>query len=131
MERKTSGILADSTELKKLISDHPDYPIAVVCSEDVNCGDYSWMYASDIRFSVGEILDCEQPVDDCRIYNDRDDFEEDLEEWLWDYMCDKLFCDGPYDDGEPSEEEFQKKLKEEIAKYDPYWKDCIIIYADN
>ena len=55
--RKVKRILADTTELKKLIKEHPSYPIA--------------------------------------------------------------------------EEEYQKRLSEEIKKYEPYWKDCIFIYADN
>lgn len=117
--RKVSGILADTTELKKLIMEHPSYPIAVLCGENTNSGDYSWMYASDIQFKAGEILDCKQDVNDCIVFNDRDDFEEELEEKLWEEL-------------EPiAEEEFQKRLSEEIKKYEPYWKDCIFIYADN
>lgn len=119
--RKTSGVLADTTELKNLIAEHPDYPIAVMCGEECNCGDYSWMFASDIRFDVGEILNCEQPVDDCQIFTDRDYFEERLEEWLWDEL----------NQPDVEEIEFQKKLAEEKAKYEPHWKDCIFIYADN
>lgn len=121
--RKTSGVVADTTELRKLIAEHPDYPICVLASEDANSGDYSWMYCSDIRFELGEILDCDQPVNDEIIFNDRDDFEERLEEWLWDYLCS--------DDVTYTEEQFQKYLAKEKAKYEPYWKDCIFIYADN
>lgn len=119
--RKTSGILVDTTELKKFIAEHPDYPICVLASEDANSGDHGWMYCSDITFEVGEILDCDQPVDDCVIFDDRDDFEERLEEWLWDEL----------EQPDLEEPEFQKKLAEEKAKYEPYWKDCIFIYADN
>lgn len=121
--RKRSGFLADTAELKKLIAEHPDYPICVLASEDANTGDYGWTVCSKIIFSVGEILDCEQPVDDCRMFDDRDDFEEKLEEWLWDEFSS--------DYSEYTEEEFQKALKEEKSKYEPYWKDCIFIYADN
>lgn len=128
--RKTSGILADTTELKKMIAEHPDYPICVLAGEDANCGDYSWMYCSDIKFYVGEILDCEQPVNDEIIFSDRDDFEERLEEWLWDEMCDEM-AEDKFDDSEPSEADFKKRLADEKAKYEPYWKDCIVIRADN
>ena len=79
--RKASGILADTTELRKMIMKHPDYPIAVVVGEEANSGDYSWMYASDITFSLGEILDTEQPVNNEMIFNDKDDFYEKLEEY--------------------------------------------------
>lgn len=119
--RRTSGILADTTELKKLIAEHPDYPICVLAGEETNCGEYAWMYCSDIRFEVGEILDCEQPVNDQIVFNDREDFEERLEEWLWDEL----------DQPDVEEPEFQKQLAEEKAKYEPYWKDCIFIFADN
>lgn len=117
---KVSGVLtADTTNLKKFIMEHPDCPIAVLCSEEVGCSDYAWTYASDIQFEFGEILDCKQDIDDRKIYSDRDEFEEELEEKLWDEL-------------EPiAEEEFQKRLSEEIKKYEPYWKDCIFIYADN
>ena len=66
-------------ELKQLISEHPDYPIVVLCSYDV-CGDDDscWWYAPEIWFSIGEILDCEQDINDEKVYTDKDDFEEDV-----------------------------------------------------
>lgn len=82
--RKVSGILADTTELKKLIMEHPSYPIAVLCGENTNSGDYSWMYASDIQFKAGEILDCKQDVNDCMVFNDRVycyGLYEDMSDW--------------------------------------------------
>lgn len=130
--RKISGILANTTELKKLILEHPGYPIAVLCSENANCGDYVWMYASDIRFGVGTLLDCVQPVDDCCVFNDKDFFYEKLKEWLFEHMCYELNRDIMHsDDKKPTEEEFKKRFEEEKAKYEQYWKDCIFIYADN
>lgn len=30
---------------------------------------------------------------------------------------------------EIADEELQKRLAEELKKYEPYWKDCILIYA--
>lgn len=124
--RKASGILADTTELRKMILEHPNYPIAVVVGEEANSGDYSWMCASDITFSTGLILDADQPVNKELIFHDKDDFYEKLEEWLWD----KLHEDLPYG-VQMDEGEFQKALQAEKDKYEPYWKDCIIIYADN
>ena len=80
---------------------------------------------SDVRFGVGEILDCDQPVNDEIIFSDRDDFEERLEERLWDEL-------GQPDIEEPEiQKKFQKRLAEEKAKYEPHWKRCIVIYADN
>lgn len=108
-------------ELKQLISEHPDYPIVVLCSYEV-CGDdsYNWWYAPDLRFSIGEILDCEQDVNDERVYTDRDEFEEDL--------ADILVDSGDYD--ETTDEEFDAIVKAELAKYEPYWKKVIQIRAD-
>ncbi|MCI6468156.1 MAG: hypothetical protein MSA90_22165 [Faecalicatena sp.] len=127
-----SGILADTTELKKLILEHPDYPLCVLGSDDLNIGDYGWMYATKITFELGEILDCSQDVDcDCT-FNDREEFYEKLEDWLYERLNEEFSMDGEYlGDNIMSEEEFQTKLAEEKAKYEPHWKKCIIIYADN
>lgn len=119
--RKVSGILADTTELQKLILENPSLPIAVLCGENSNSGDYSWIYASDIRFELGEILDCEQPVNDEIVYSDRQMFNEQLEECLWEEQ----------EGGSVTEEEFQKIFEKEKARYEPHWIKCILIYADN
>lgn len=127
--RKVSGIWADTTELRQMILEHPDYPICVIVSEEANNGDYYWMYATDITFSVGEILDKQQPFKEEMIYHDRDSFEEDLEEWLWDDLHARLADEG--NDAEMDEDTFQSVLKRELEQYEPYWKNCIIIRADN
>ena len=108
-------------ELKQLINEYPDYPIVVLCNYEV-CGDdsYNWWYAPDLRFSIGEILDCEQDINDERVYTDRDEFEEDLADILGD--------SGDYD--ETTDEEFDAIVKAELAKYEPYWKKVIQIMAD-
>lgn len=108
-------------ELKKLIAEHPDYPIVVLCSYEV-CGDddYYWWYAPQIRFCIGEILDCEQDVNDEKVYTDRDDFEEDL--------VDMLGYNEDY--AEATDEEFDAIVKAELAKYEPYWRKVIQIKAD-
>lgn len=108
-------------ELKKLIAEHPDYPIVVVVGSEVvaDC-DYGWWYAPYLSFSIGEILDCEQDVNDEKVYVDRDDFEEDLADILGD--------SGDYD--ETTDEEFDKIVQEELKKYEPYWKKVIEIRAD-
>ncbi len=127
--RKVSGILADTTELKRLILEHPDYPIVVLVSEEANNGDYSWMYASDITFTVGEILDKQQPFNQELIYSDRDSFEEDFEEWLWEDLHKRMEEEGS--NCELDEEAFQLILKRELQQYEPHWKNCIIVRADN
>lgn len=122
------NLAKQTDELKKLITEHPDYPIVVLAGEEANGGDYSWMYCSDISFGVSEILDCETPYDNEYVCCDREEFDERLEDWLWDEM---RYEDGAGDGVGPSEEEFQAKLKEEKEKYEPYWKKVIVIYASN
>ena len=108
-------------ELKQLISEHPDYPIVVMCNSDVVADDvYGWWYAPILSFSIGELLDCEQDIDSEKTYIDRDEFEEDL--------ADRLYDSGDYD--EATDEEFDAIVKAELAKYEPYWKKVIQIMAD-
>ena len=117
-------IAKKTDELKRLISEHPDYPIVVMAGEDANNGAYYWMYCEDISFKVGEVLTVEVPWNEEIILSDREQFEEELEEWLYDYLV--------YEQNqEITEEEFQVKLKEEIAKYEPYWTWVIQICATN
>lgn len=112
---------AQTDELKKLIAEHPDLPIVVIVNAEVVADDdYNWWYAPDISFSLGEILDCEQDVNDEKVYVDRDDFEEDL----WDIMCDLEEFENATD------EEFNQAVKERLADYEPYWKQVIQIRAD-
>ena len=112
---------AQTDELKKLIAEHPDLPIVVLVGSEVVAGDdYAWWYAPDISFSFGEILDCEQDVNDEKIYTDRDDFEEDLR----DILCDLEEFE------EATDEEFDQAVKEQLADYEPYWKKVIQIRAD-
>ncbi len=108
-------------ELKKLIAEHPDYPIVVlVANEVVADDDWGWWYAPSIRFGIGEILDCGQTINDEKVYTDRDDFEEDVQD---------LIADDD-ESSELSDEEFDKKVQEIIKEYEPYWKNVICIYAD-
>lgn len=111
-------------ELKELIAAHPDYPIVVLAGEEANSGDYSWVYCMDVGFSVGEVLDCVCPYNDEEICADRDEFEEKMEELVYDEMR----CDSGK---EPTEEEFQQRFKEELERYEPYWRKVIEIWATN
>ena len=118
---KPLNIAAQTDELKKLIAEYPDLPIVVLTNTDVVAGDdYGWWYASEISFSLGELLDCEQNVNDEKVYVDRDDFEEDLR----DIMCDLEEFENATD------EEFDQAVKEQLADYEPYWKQVIQIRAD-
>ena len=108
-------------ELKKLIIEHPDYPIVViVANEVVGWEDYGWWYAPCISFSIGEILDCEQDINDEKTYTDRDDFEEDVQ------YC--VECDDAFENA--TDEEFDAEVERIIAEFEPYWKNVIQIRAD-
>lgn len=112
---------AQTDELKKLIAEYPDLPIVVIVNAEVVADDdYNWWYAPDISFGLGEILDCEQDVNDMKVYTDRDDFEEDLQNIL----CDLEEFENA------TNEEFNQAVKEQLADYEPYWKKVIQIRAD-
>lgn len=119
--RPLNMFMKQTDELKKLIAEHPDYPIVVMVANEVVADDfYGWWYAPSLSFSIGEILDCEQDVNDEKVYVDRDDFEEDLADILGD--------SGDYD--ETTDKEFDMIVQEELKKYEPYWKKVIQIRAD-
>ena len=83
-ECKPTGLLHATDELRQLIIDHPDLPLLIFAGEDANDGgDFFYMSCSYANAYVGEYLDCAQTVNDCRCYTDRDDFEEDLSEILY------------------------------------------------
>lgn len=121
MYKSLNMFTKQTDELKQLISEHPDYPIVVLCNYEV-CGDdsYNWWYAPEIRFSIGEILDCEQNINEDRMYTDRNEFEEDL--------TNKLVDSGDYDT--VTDEVFDAIVKARLARYEPYWKKAIQIKAD-
>lgn len=118
--RPLDMFLKQTDELKELIAKYPNYPIVVIVDSEVVADyDYGWWYAPEIRFGIGEILDCEQDVDDEKTYIDRDELEEDIRDKLsWDEIYDKL-----------SDEEFDKVVEKELNKYEPYWKKVIQIRA--
>ena len=113
----TYSLTKSTDELKKLITEHPDYPICVLAGEEASGSDYCWMYCSDIRFEVGEILDTDYYDYNDEIIVDRDRLEEIIEDRLYDEYTD--------------EEELNNAIKEKIAELEPYWKKVICIYANN
>lgn len=124
----TGELLHNTDKLKELILQYPDYPIAVLAGQDANIDDcWGWMFCSSVTYSVGEILDCNHPIenpywDTKRVYTDRDDFEEDYADWFA-YNCDEEDWVGT--DG------FEDYVTEQVKQYDKYWKPCILIYVDN
>lgn len=117
----TLNLTKSSDELKRLIAENPDLPIVVLVGQDAVSDDYGYTYCSDIHFSIEEILDCTLPFGDDYVYNDRDDFEDALSDYL-------AGCEE-YEN--LSDEEFQTLLTKELSKYEPYWKKVIAIKGDN
>lgn len=115
-EKKT--LVNDATELRKMIIENPDLPIMVFAGSNTHCDDYIYTACSDVKTEIGEVLDCEQKVNEEKIYCDRMDFEDDLRSRLEDEF------DGP-------NEEFDAYVEKESKKYDQHWKKAIIVYADN
>lgn len=114
-------ITAQTDELKRLIAEYPDYPIVVMCNGEVCADDeYRWWYAPSLSFDIGEILDCEQDIRGDRVYSDRDEFREDIE--------DTLASLSEYE--KLTDKEFDAVVDEKLAEYDPYWKKVIEIRAD-
>lgn len=124
MMKVLENLKGNSEKLKQLIAEHPDYPIIVMASDDVNNGDYQWALAGNVTFSVAEILNAYQDVDEERIYTDRDEFVVELSEHIYDIMTAEL------DDAEPSEEAVDERIAAELKRYEPYWEKVIMIEAD-
>lgn len=112
-------------ELKKLIAEHPDYPITVLAGESANSGDYGWMYCTSVGVGIEEILDCNTDYwKSDYVCTDRDDFEDTACDKIWDDLQDEL-------GREPTDEEQEAEWQKVKAAHEPYWKKCIAIHADN
>ena len=119
------NLTTNTDKLKELINANPDLPIVVLAGEDAVIDGYcGYTYCSDIKFYIDEILNCEVPYMEA-VETDRINFEEQIEEWLWDNMG------GNDKDSKLSEELFEETLKEVKEEYEPYWKKVIVIVADN
>ena len=116
-------LLHSTDMLRKLILDHPDWPLLVQVDGDSHDDQFMSTVCTNVTAEEGEILDLQpSPFGSYdHICTDRDDLEERARAW---------FEDG---DGfkKLSDEEFDKAVKAEVAKYDPYWRKCIIVHATN
>ena len=108
-----------SDELRRLMNENPELPIAVLAGQDSITDCHCWTFCSCVSFSIEEILDCDYVDCDDTVFTDRDR----LEEYICDMMCDE------YED--KSEEEFNNAVKNKLEELEPYWTKVIAIYADN
>ena len=119
--RPLDMFVKQTDDLKELITQYPDYPIVVIVANEVVDDDYyGWWYAPCLSFDIGEILDCEQDIDEEKTYVDRDDFEEDVQ---YNVECDENFENV-------TDEEFDAEVKRIMTEYEPYWRKVIQIRAD-
>lgn len=119
-------LIHDLPELRKLILENPELPIVVVVGENATCDDFELTYCSDVCCDIEEILDCELPAEYFglnakRVYNDREQFEQDISDML---ASDDSTADM-------TDEEFQQRVAEEIKLYEPCWRKVITILSDN
>ena len=112
--------LFTGTNIRELTFQHPDLPIVFLVDVCDFTGEYDSEYASSAIGEIGEILDCEQDIDECRCFHDRETFEEEL--------YDKIRIEA--DDDTP-QEEVEAECKRQLAEYEPYWKKCIIVRVGN
>lgn len=103
-ERFPTGLLNSTKELRQLIMEQPELPLAVVMGE----------YGQPLKANSGELLDCRQIVNDELVYTDREQFQADVE--------------AKYrNDFDGTEREFKDFINERLDEYEPYWKPCIIL----
>lgn len=108
-------------ELKRLILEQQELPILVLAGDNANIGDYGFMSCSRVRAQEGEFLDCKQKIDACKCYTDRDDFEDDVADFL---AGEEQYRDLPDD-------EFNSLVERTVNEYDDFWKPCILLLVDN
>ena len=121
-ERKPPSLLYATDDLKRLILEYPDYPLLVFAGEESNSGDWRYMNCSWVHAEVGEFLDCMQIVNEEKCYIDRDDFADDLADYIYDFE---------YHDWDGSDNEWDDYVARRTEEYDPYWRTCIILYVNN
>lgn len=110
-------------QILEAVKEHPDYPIAVLVSQDDNFDDYSWVYALSVSVETGEILDCfSEWTDDEIVDADRDYFVERVEDAAWRRLIESLGRD-------PTDEELDACVNAVLKAHEPYWKKCITIKA--
>ena len=121
MAEQPKWLFHNTDKLRKLIVENPGLPLVVCAGEDAYDHDTEprMTVCSRVRVYVEEILVCDW--DDERIFIGRDD----LEERIRDSEC---FQD---DHSDLSDDEFDKAVEEELAKYDNDWVKAIVLEVNN
>ena len=119
--------LHNSNELLNLIKNNPELPIYFVTNDEDCIGDNVNTIMTFCTSYVTEMFTAIPPwsndyYDYAKFYDDRIEFEEDLENYLIDENIDN--CE------ELSDDDFDKLVKSYLATLEPYWQKviCIRIY---
>lgn len=112
-----TGIL-DSEELREVLNNHKDWPVVFLVDSDiVGDGDGFW-YAGGYSCFEGEVMDCESDeINTGRIYTDRVDFLEDVEDYVYKNAEEEL-----------SDEELDAEVNRICNKYEAHWKKALLVY---
>lgn len=111
-------IIHKTDRLRKLILEHPGLPLMVFAGETAWDGVNAWTTCTEVRAEVGEFLACDGPNDEI-VYLDREELREDVEESMYDGREDM------------PEEDLEALYGEEMARYEPFWTPCIILWVEN
>lgn len=117
-ETGSTGLLHNADKLRVLILQHPELPLVVLAGTEATDGEHSTTFCSRVSASLGEFLDCNQDVVENHAFTDREEFENELRDHLWNSF------DG-------TESEFDIYYERELFSYEPYWKPCIIVEVNN
>jgi hypothetical protein len=117
------SIIQDSKELRRLIAENPDLPIAVLAGDCASSEEWPWTYCVSISCGIQTILDIKTPYDhyDGTLFTDIEDFEE--------CIADAFYNDERYK--ELRDQEIDEAVGREAEKYKEHWKKVIAIYANN
>lgn len=108
-------LLQDTAKLRKLIIENPDMPLMIFVGQDTYNDEYMYTACTSVKAKIGEVLDCDDQVTEGEIFCDRTEFEDKL----------RIYLEDEYD--VYSDSFVAKKLRE----YDQFWKQTIIVWADN
>lgn len=110
-------ILSNTEGLRKLILENPDLPICVLVNSEVVLDDsYTSWCAPEVRYYLGQVLDC-TGVDENKIYDDPDDLRDDFIDMFYSEYEDK------------TDDEIFAMADEKMKEFEGHWVKCIQIYA--
>lgn len=120
-QKNKRSLLNECEDLKELMFKYHDLPLLFMIGDTGNDGSFDYMLCHSISALKYEILDDFINFGDGSIYTSRDEFKDDLEEYLL----------GNDEYSKLSKEEFDSALKEKLAKFEDKWSECIAVYVSN